>query len=181
MSLPPVPTEPTDIIDPQTGRVIAYLYPTESAPGGVAVDTTSLAGGHYLNTLSMNKVFDLLVHMMDILQKVAIAQADQLKFLTSWQRAYTDRMANIHSFVAKNGDASYISGTSTENGTARQDLNQTNTTITETDRSYSQIVGDTAKSLQANIAATQDALTQQSNMATSILQQMASLLAAIYR
>lgn len=176
---PPVGATVPNPLNP--GQTVYTFSPIAGAPGGVAVDSTSLQSGEYLNTLQMNRIFDLLLRMIDVLQKVAVSQAEQLKFLNSWQRAYIDKMSEVHTFVGKNSDASYISGSDTDSGTARQDLNQTNTTYTEQMRSSGQIAGDTAKAMQANISQTQDAVNQQSNMATSIIQQMNTILASIFR
>jgi len=83
----------------------------------------------------------------------------------------------------------------------RQDLNITNSTFTQQMQSYSdcthprdsylsytnptqsssKIVGDAAKELQSNISNTQDAVNQQSNLATSILQQFQTIVTAIYQ
>lgn len=193
---------PADLPNPLNPGRTMYVYPTgkyyvddqgnyTDAAGNpvspqnrvevLAVDTTNLSTGHYLNTLSMDKIYDLLVHMLTVLQDVAVAQAGQLKFLTTWQKAYTDRMSHVHTFVALNGDAIEISGTGTNQGTQRQDLNASATTLTEKDRSAGSIVGDTAKALQANVSQTQDAINQQSNMATSIIQQFNTILASIYK
>jgi len=127
------------------------LQITQNSPD-VKISTSSVEAAEFPNTLRMDQVYDLLVQMITILQQVAVSQAGQLKFLNTWQRAYTDRMASVHTFVAKNGDAGYVSGADTEQGTVRQDLNASNTTFTEVMRSSTQIVGDTAKSLKPILA-----------------------------
>ena len=83
----------------------------------------------------------------------------------------------------------------------RQDLNMTNSTFTEQMQSYSDythprdsylsfttptqsrsnIVRDPAKELQANINNTQDSVSQQSNLATSLMQQLQTIVTAIYK
>ncbi len=88
-------------------------------------------------------------------------------------------MVFIVSF-SNNGDA-FISSTSTTFTNVRQDLNTTNGAYTEQMRSNNNLVADDAKALQTNISSTQDAVNQQSNMATSLLQQMNSIVTAIYQ
>ena len=83
----------------------------------------------------------------------------------------------------------------------RQDLKMTNSTFTEQMQSYSDythprdsylsfttptqsrsnIVRDPAKELQANISNTQEAVSQQSNLATSLMQQFQTIVTAIYK
>lgn len=171
-------------IDPdnpyQLGQTGQATFPHIGSPGGIAVDGTSLNSGKYLLTLTLNSVLDLLVGMIKSMQSVAVAQSNRLTFLTNWQNAYSTQMSGVHSFSTNNGDA-YISTTSTTFTNTRQDLNTTNSTYTQQMRSNNNLVADAAKSLQTNISATQDAVNQQSNMATSILQQMNSIVTAIYQ
>src|ERR1700722_3576627 len=94
------------------------------------VDSTNDSPGLYGNPLILNRIFDLLVIMINLLQKTAAAQANRLNLLTSWQQAYTAEMNQIHAFVAKNGDGQFSGGaTSLDNPTdtnvakIRQDLN----------------------------------------------------------
>ena len=70
------------------------------------VDQTEDAPGNYGTPLVLNNVFDLLVIMIEMLQKTAAAQANRLNFLTAWQQAYTTEMNEIHAFIANNGDES---------------------------------------------------------------------------
>jgi hypothetical protein len=134
--------------------------------------------GKYLLTLTLNNVLSLLVGMIKSMQAVAVAQASRLNILVQWQQAYSNSMNSVHSFTTSNGDA-YVSGTDDSLTNRRQGLNTTNSTYTEQMRSNNGLVADTAKGLQTNINATQDAVNQQSNMATSILQQMTSIVQAI--
>lgn len=170
-----------DVPHPLDPTKTMYLYNDERSPTGVFVDSTSLASGHYLNTLILDKVYGLIVKMINALQDAAISLAGQLKVLTNWQKAYSEKMAQVHTFVALNGDPEYISGTGTDEGTIRQDLNQVGTTYTERMRSANSIVADLAKALQTSISQVQDSVTQQSNMATSIIGQFKEILASIFK
>lgn len=170
-----------DVPNPLDPTQTMYLYNDDRSPTGVFIDSTSLASGHYMNTLILDKVYALIVKMINALQDAAIALAGQLKMLTNWQKAYSEKMAEIHTFVALNGDPSYISSTGTDEGTIRQDLNQVGSTYTERMRSSNSIVADLAKGLQTSISQIQDGVTQQANMATSIIGQFKEILASIFR
>lgn len=151
-------------------------YPDVGAPTGPWIqDPTTLHAGKYLLTLTIGRVLTLLIKSITSMQSVAVAQANRLTFLTQWQQAYTSQMNSIHTFTQLNGDA-YVSGTSDTQSTDRQSLNQTNSTYTQSDQSNNNIISDTAKSLQTNINQTQDAVNQQSNMCTSLIQQLLSII-----
>ena len=143
------------------------------------VDSTSLAPGHYVDLIIINRIMKLLTSMIQTLQEVGIAQAQRLGFLTNWQRAYTDVMNQIHAFVKDNGDS--ISGSDSDQSATRNDLNQVNSTYTEQIRANNSTLNDTAKALQSNLNSTNDSQQQQATMVTSILQQMGTILSSIFR
>lgn len=133
-------------------------------------------------TLEINLIFNLLVKMVQALQDTAAAQSQRLQFLSQWQKAYTDSMNQIHSFVANNGDAyDTPSADDADEGSLRDDLNRVNSTYTEQLRSLRSQISDEAKTLQTNVNQTSDAVNQQTNMATSLLQQLSTILSAIYK
>lgn len=142
-------------------------------------DSTSLAPGNYVDTIILNRIMTLLTSMIQTLQEVGIAQAQQLTFLNNWQAAYTDVMNQVHAFVKGNGDK--IDGGSSDEGTMRNDLNTVNSTYTEQLRALSSSVNNTAKGLQANLNSTNSAQQTQATTATTILQQLSTILASIFR
>lgn len=150
------------------------LTPMVSPP-----DSTSLAPGHYVDTIILNRIFGLLVSMIQVLQQVGIAQAQRLTFFTNWQSAYTDEMTQIHAFVKDNDDT--IDGGDSVEGAIRNDLNQINSTYTEQIRANNSTLSDSAKALQAAVNSTNDAQQQQATQATTILQQMGTILSSIFR
>jgi hypothetical protein len=154
-------------------------YPDPGAPGGVAVDSSSLHPGKYLLGLVLNRVYKLLSKMVESLQEAAVAQSDRLEILVDWQQAYNEKKSSIHSFVTNNGDPDYISGTDHELATKREDLN--NPAYAEQMRASSNIISDDAKAMQTVINQTQDAVNRASNMATSLVQQFSTILSSIYR
>jgi hypothetical protein len=142
-------------------------------------DSTSLADGHYVDVIILNRIMALLTGMIQTLQEVGIAQAQRLSFLTQWQQAYTDEMNQIHAFVKGNGDG--IDGGGSDDAQTRNDLNQVNSTYTEQIRANNSTLSDTAKALQSNLNSTNDAQQQQASLATQILQQMSTILSSIFR
>lgn len=163
------------------------------------VDDTNNSWGNFGQPLTLNKIFKLLVLMVDVLQKTAAAQANRLNFLTAWQKAYTDEMNQIHAFVGGNGDASNtptlkpgdpkinwtfggLDSSGSKQATAmRQDLNTTNTTYTQQMQANSQVIANDAKQLQTQVNESNDAVQSQTDMATSILQQLSTILTSIYQ
>lgn len=131
----------------------------------------------------LNKIFNLLVTTISSMEAVTSAQAARLNFLTSWQQAYTDKLQQVPTFV---GGGSYdtgdpIGGVDTEASNARSDLNQLNSAFTNQMNGQNTIVQDDAKSLQASVNQSNDAVNQMSNLATSIIQEFNTLLSQIFK
>jgi len=169
------------------------------------VDNTSRAPGNFGKPFILNRVFDLLVLMIDVLQRTAASQANRLNFLTQWQKAYTDELNQIHSFVGGNGDGEARqlvadgndgSGPLTDfrpndnliskfgddtSGKVRGELNSTNSIYTQQIQGNLNVISNDAKALQANVNQSNDSVQSQSDMATSILQQMSTILTSIYQ
>lgn len=140
--------------------------------------STSLSSSEFQLTFHIDRVFLLIVQVIEVLQSVAIVQAQRLRFLTTWQSAYTNLMNQIPVFTAS-GDM--FGGTDTESANTRDDMNRINSTYTEQLRSERSQLADTAKSLEANLSQTNDAVTQQANMATALLQQLSTIVSTMYR
>lgn len=159
------------------------LFPDANAPGGIAVDSSSLHPGKYLLGLTLDRIYRLLSSMIESLQDTAVAQANRLQIFTDWQNAYNSKMASIHSFVASNKDA-FVSATDEEGksefSNARSDLNNVNSSYTEQMKGNSNIIGNDAKQLQTILGQTQDNVNKAANMATSLIQQMQTILATIF-
>lgn len=143
------------------------------------IDETSLHWGKYGRVLILDAVFRLLSTMIGSLQSVAAAQASRLSFLTQWQKAYTDSMNQVHTFIKSNGDA--IGGGGSAEGAARDDLNRVNSTYTEQLRNRRSVIADDAKALQSNVNQSNDSVNQQSQLATALIQEMSTILGAIFR
>lgn len=133
-------------------------------------------------TLIIDQVFLILVKLIETLQKTAATQSDRLNVYTEWQKAYTAQMDQIPAFTANNPayNAIITSGTDAAKG-ARDDMNKLVATFTEQVRGRRGVVSDDAKALQTNVNQTSDAVNQQTNMATSLLEQLSTILGAIFR
>lgn len=134
----------------------------------------------FCKTLILDKIFDLLVKMIGVLQNAAIAQANRVNFLSEWQKAYTDAMDQVHSFASSNGDP-YSDPTSDPDTDLMTSLNNTNSIYTTTEQNRRSVVSDDAKSLQTTVNQTSDAVNNQSSLATSFLQELSTLLSTIFR
>lgn len=171
------------------------------------VDSTELRAGEYGNPIILDKLFTLLTLMINSLQQSAAAQAQRLNFLTAWQKAYATKLNTIHVFTANDGDntlnpdkspntqvasgGSYISLPPPTSGstsdpanvasTARSDLNTLNQQYTTAMNSQNNVVSNDAKALQSAVNQTNDSVQSQSDMATSILQQLQTILTSIYQ
>ena len=143
-------------------------------------------------TLVIDRILKLLVLVIDTLHIISAGQAARLSFLADWQQNYTLLMEEIRTFTSRTRHpvtnalipTSHPIGTATaaqQSAQRRGDLNALNTQFTETLRARRDIVGDDSKTLQSTINQSQDAANQQTSIATSILQQISTILSAIFR
>lgn len=151
------------------------VFPPSPTP---PADATSLSSAKYTSTIVLNRVFKIILNMVLSLQNVAAVQAQRLSFMADWQKAYTDLMAQVHTFVKGDGSA-FGADTSTASA-VRDDLNRLNTTLTTTMQNRQSIVSDDAKALQSNVNQSNDAVSQHLTLANTILDQLKSLLGAIF-
>lgn len=173
INVAPIPPDPTVTEIDSTGQPVNVVIPQP---------ITKYARFDLMTIL--NKIFLLLTDIIGDLQSVAASQADRLQFLTSWQEAYTDKLNQIPTFVGGPGagdTGSPIESSSTSDSNAREDLNQLNTAFTNQLQGDRSIVEDDAKSLQASVNQSNDEVNQQSDLATSIIQQFSTILGAIFR
>lgn len=147
----------------------------------------------FSKTLTINRIFNLLNGMINVLQNAAAAQAQNLNVLTQWQQAYTNTMNQVHSFTTGSNDfydqpnpgktgtgvpPKYGSGTTISQNTLtalQSSLNQNNTTYTTELQNERSVISDQSKSMQTSLNQTTDAVNQQTSLATSLLQELSSL------
>lgn len=174
------------------------------APSGSGGPSSVDLDGSGRKVAILDNIFLLIVQMIGTLQNVAAAQSQRLTFLSQWQSAYVSLQNQIHSFYKGNGD--YVDGSGgkdndifskdfykkgrdsagcgdlTRSNNVRDALNNTiNSNLTQVIQNNRGQVSDTAKAMQSSVNTTSDAVNQQSNMATTILQQLESLLSAIFK
>jgi hypothetical protein len=151
---------------------------------------SSLAGNSSEKVFVIHRIIALLIAMIGTLQNVAIVQANRLKYITQYQQVYTGMQSQIPVFLEKTNDPAHyvierkgMSGvSSTDQARARTDLNSSyNALLTDNLRSLRSIQEDKAKQIQSNINQTNDAVNQQTDMATSFIQQLSTLLSTIMR
>lgn len=131
----------------------------------------------------LNRILSLLIGVVGVLQETTGKQADRLSLLTSWQQAYTTKISEVPTFLAGTGDRT--SNNPIDSGTVaggiRDRLNQLNQNYTSNMQAYRSLVEDDAKSLQAAVNQSNDAVNQNADGVTAILQQFSTILGAIFR
>lgn len=127
--------------------------------------------------LIIDRILKLLISMIDVLNSISASQASRLSgFLTDWQRAYTELMDEVPNFSQDDGTK-----VGAGSDTTRGEINQDFSALVEKVRSRRSLVQDDAKAMQSVINQTQDAANQQTNIATAILQQLSTILGAIFK
>jgi hypothetical protein len=147
---------------------------TQAYPGTVYQQNQVL----FSKTEILDRVFDLLVKMIGVLQNAAVSQSNRVNFLSEWQKAYTDAMDQVHSFTSNSKDPY---DDPDDDADLMQSLNQTNSIYTTTEQNRRSVVSDDAKTLQTTVNQTSDAVNNQSSLATSFLQELSTLLSTIFK
>lgn len=150
-------------------------------------EPSSLASGNYEKPLIINRIYALIAQLLGTLQGIAAVQANRLVILSNWQKAYTDSLSQLHVFLQ--GDGTYLANIPNEDSNVqkakaavRADLNdRLNSNLRTLMQSNQGIVSDTAKAMQSNVNQTNDAVSQQANAATALIQELNTLLNAIFR
>lgn len=169
-----------------------YFLPSQSFSAWQAMvqspaDKTSLASLDSASLLTLNRIYDLIANLLNVLQKTAAAQANRLVLLTQWQQAYTNSLNQLHVFLQSSPDLLQASSGDSQDtintkSTIRGDLNdQVNANLRELMQNYRSMMGDNAKALQSSVNQTNDAVSQQANMATAIIQELSTILGALFR
>lgn len=153
---------------------------------GSAAPLISSVGASTRKVDVLENIYVLLIKMIGVLQKVAAAQSDRLKLLTEWTGAYTNLQTQVPIFTSGDGTifgGKYGNNTDATNVaiTSRDDANSLNQTFTETIRSRRTQIDNAAKSLQNNLNQSNDTANQQADAATTIIQNLRTLLSAIYK
>lgn len=170
--------------------------PTNVTYNELPNSSISETGSHAL--LVLNEILALLIKLIGTLQQTGVAQAQRLNYYTNFQNAYTAMQSQVPVFTQNqmltrvNADGSVSSfaspigiatgANSTEAGQVRNDLNSAfNGIISDNIRSLRDIQQNNAKQIQSNVNTTNDAVNQQTDMVSTFLQQLSTMLSSILR
>lgn len=143
---------------------------------------TSLSGNRSEKALVITRILRLVSDIIETMQRITATQARQLDFLTELQKNYTTLQDNIPIFTEnQQGLGSTLGGSGGGDPERRQELNGFNQQIIEIVRGRKQIEENNAKQVQTLVNQSNDAVNQQAEIASTLLQQLSSLLQAIYR
>lgn len=141
-------------------------------------DNSSLSSANFDKTLILNRIFALLAKIIGTMQSVASVQANRLLVLTQWQQAYTNTESQLRTFLKGDGTRLGADDATDQRNNVNNNLNVQWRSNLENNRS---VLSDDAKSLQSNINQSTDAVSQQSNLATAVIQELTTILGSIYR
>lgn len=179
---------PSQALDDWT-RSVGSDYVTSLAAGNFLTPSSSLSSGGFQKTIILNQIFVLVASMLNTMQRVAAIQANRLQILTQWQQAFTNELSQIHVFLQSDGttlaDKPQTAGNTDPNAskkaTIRQELNNNINSINQTNLQNQQsVIADDAKALQSNLNQSNDQVSQQANLGTTIIQDLQTILSAIY-
>jgi hypothetical protein len=164
----------------------SYLNTITGTPStSLSSVTTSASAGVKV----LNEVLLLVIAMIGSIENVAAAQANRLNFLNQWQEAYTNLQNQIHYFSSTgNGTGGPNSPTdqgpldpgATPSKNAENALNSQNQIYVQSIQGDSGVVSNDAKSLQSYVNQSNDEANQQSTLASTILQEMSTIIQSIY-
>lgn len=141
---------------------------------------SSLAGNDSEKAQVLNRIILLLISLIQTLQNIGIAQANRLQYLTQFQNAYTALETQVPVFLQST--AGPIGGPGSNAVSIRNELNSSfNGIILDNLRSLRSVQEDNAKQVQSQVNRTNDAVNQQTDMVTTFLQQMTTLLGTILK
>lgn len=148
---------------------------------GSTTNVNSSVSGSFPKVKILQRIYALIVEMIGIIQEVTASQSEQLKLMTQQQSEMTSLMNDIHVFTSGDGSEIDSTDTTSQEQTVRDSVNQVGTAWTDTIRANRDFIQNAAKSYQSNINSSNDAVNQQASMATSFIQELSTLLGAIYR
>lgn len=145
----------------------------------------SLDGNSSEKALVIDRILMLLIKLVDTIQRVGIAQASRLTYLTQFQQAYTALQTQIPVFLRGRNDPEGnpgLGGSGPDAADARNAINSYfNPRLVDSLRAFRGIQEDNAKKVQMGIDQSNSAANQQTDMITSFIQQLSTLLSTILR
>jgi hypothetical protein len=146
----------------------------EQALKGSPVGQSELAAS-FTKVSILNAIFNLVVEIVGTLQHVAASQSQNLQVQTNQEQAYTTLQTEVPTFIQNDG--SFLGN----NSSVRDQANKLTQALTSSISAKASIVQDSAKQTQSNINTSNDDANQQANMGTAIIQELSTILSAIYR
>jgi len=162
-----------------TNNEIPYVTPTDGGGNPFGIGTNN---ENFSKTVIINNIYALISAMLSTTQDVAAAQASRLTVLTQWQKAYSDQIAQLHTFTRVDVAAGGGTGSLADQDTARGSLNtQSNANWRDTMSTNRSIISNSSKALQSSVNQSNDEVSQQATLATSIITELSTILSAIFR
>lgn len=141
----------------------------------------STQGGNFNKTAIIFELLRLVEGMVGSLQTVAATQANRLSFYSNAQKAYTDLIQKVPVMTQAQIKLALKGPTDEQINSLVTQISSINNAYAENLRSYRSIMGDEAKQQQTVVNQTKEAVNQQGDLFTSLLQQLSTILASIYR
>lgn len=125
------------------------------------------------------ELLSLVKDMVGTLEDLSSAQVERLKFYSNWQQSYTDLIAKVPVVTVSKLGAK-IKGNDEQKSNAMQQVGQYNDAWTQKLRSFRDNVASEAKSHQTAVDQTKDAINAQSSLATTLLQDLRTILQSLF-
>ncbi len=142
---------------------------------------SSIAGTDSAKTAIILDLFRLLVEVINTLQQVAAAQGDRLSFYAGFQKAYTDLIAQIPVITHQDIDFAIKNQSDKVLTAAGSFVQAQNQSFAEKLRSFRSVLGDEAKQHQTTVNQSNEIVTQQANLGTSLLQELSTILTTMFK
>ena len=171
--------------------------PTRSPSGALTswslflnVQTGGLTEQQYLKDGGFDQlklIFDLYDKLLSLLNEIQLLTASQLKrqsFYQAFQSAYTSLLTKIPNATGASGVLSGYGSANSVNATAiqqRSDFSQLQTQFSESIKSFRAQVQQLSSAQNTSVNQSQESVTQQVNVAQTLIQQFGTILQSIWR
>ncbi len=152
--------------------------PVPSASSDPVFLSGSLQGNESHKTKLIGEVFSVISDMIGTLQSVAASQANRLTYYANLQQAYTNLMGNVPTVT--NADLKHLNLSSDELNTLQNQATTVNQALTNKLQNYRDVVTDKSQSFQSVVNQSNQEVSQQGDLATSLLQELSTILTSLY-
>lgn len=151
---------------------------------GNTIALSSISGTDSSKTEIIFELFNLISDMIGTLQDVAASQSNLLTFYANAQEAYTNLIGKIPT-ITIDRMTPYIKGASSSGDTSVNtlytEISAENDAFSQKLQSYRSILGDDANQQQSVVNQTNESVNQQADIATSLLQELNTILQSIFK